>query len=193
MGDPRKPRKKYSTPSHPWEKDRIDEEKKIMKEYGLKNKKEIWKMNSILKSLKDMVKKTSTLRTKQMQTERSHVINKAKRFKMINREAGADNILSLEVKDILERRLQTVVFRKGMANSMIQARKFITHGHISVDNKVIKIPSHLVSDEEEEKIAYSTTSPLRDENHVMRQEIAKPKKEKKKIKKEKKARWERRR
>ena len=40
MGDPRKLRKKYYPPSHPWQKIRIDEEKILMKDYGFKNKKE---------------------------------------------------------------------------------------------------------------------------------------------------------
>ena len=45
MGDPRKTRKKYDTPQHPWQKERMDQESVFLKEYGLKNKKEIWKMN----------------------------------------------------------------------------------------------------------------------------------------------------
>ncbi|MDP7610203.1 MAG: 30S ribosomal protein S4, partial [Candidatus Woesearchaeota archaeon] len=44
MGDPKKQRKKYSKPSHPWQTERIEVEKVLMKEYGLKNKKEIWRV-----------------------------------------------------------------------------------------------------------------------------------------------------
>ena len=41
MGDPRKARKQYRTPSHPWQKVRLEDESKLAVEYGLKNKKEI--------------------------------------------------------------------------------------------------------------------------------------------------------
>ena len=56
MGDPKQPRKKYDTPRHPWNKARIDAEKEIKKDYGLKNNKEIWKFNSKLKSFTSAIK-----------------------------------------------------------------------------------------------------------------------------------------
>jgi len=56
MGDPRKIRKKYQTPSHPWIKSRIDEEKVLTREFGTKNKKEIWKMETVLKNFKTQSK-----------------------------------------------------------------------------------------------------------------------------------------
>ncbi len=39
MGQPRKSRKKYNTPPHPWNAERIKNENKLMTKYGLKNKK----------------------------------------------------------------------------------------------------------------------------------------------------------
>ena len=49
MGHPRKARKKYDTPPHPWNADRIKEENKLLQKYGLKNKKEIWKAETTVK------------------------------------------------------------------------------------------------------------------------------------------------
>jgi len=43
MGKPKFSRKKYETPSHPWQEDRIKAENELVKKYGLKNKKEVWK------------------------------------------------------------------------------------------------------------------------------------------------------
>ena len=40
MGKPKFSRKKYETPSHPWEEDRIKLENELIKKYGLKNKSE---------------------------------------------------------------------------------------------------------------------------------------------------------
>ena len=41
MGNPKRHRKKYSTPAHPWQRARIEEERELSKEYGFKNKKEM--------------------------------------------------------------------------------------------------------------------------------------------------------
>ncbi|MCX6706616.1 MAG: 30S ribosomal protein S4, partial [Candidatus Woesearchaeota archaeon] len=65
MGDPKKTRKKYYTPHHPWNRTRIDEERIIKIEYGMKNKREIFKMSSLLKDFKGQAKKLIALRTAQ--------------------------------------------------------------------------------------------------------------------------------
>ena len=52
MGDPKFSRKKYETPSHPWQADRIKEENELIKKYGLKNKKEVWKVKSLLRNFR---------------------------------------------------------------------------------------------------------------------------------------------
>ena len=49
MGQPRKSRKKYNTPPHPWNAERIKNENKLMTKYGLKNKKEIWKADTLVR------------------------------------------------------------------------------------------------------------------------------------------------
>jgi small subunit ribosomal protein S4 len=71
------------------------------------------------------------------------------------------------LEDILERRLQTIVFHKGLAQSMHQARQLIAHGHISIGGRKVSSPSYLVLKDEEEKMAYSTKSPLTDPDHPL--------------------------
>ncbi len=51
-----------------------------------------------------------------------------------------DNMLSL-----LERRLDNVVFRMGIGASRAESRQIVNHGHITVNGKVVNIPSFLVS------------------------------------------------
>lgn len=46
--------------------------------------------------------------------------------------------------NILERRLDNVVFRLGFAPTRASARQLVAHGHIKVNDKKIKIPSYLV-------------------------------------------------
>lgn len=45
---------------------------------------------------------------------------------------------------ILESRLDNVVFRLGLANTRREARQLVNHGHITVDGKKVDIPSYLV-------------------------------------------------
>lgn len=168
MGDPKKLRKSYSTPVHPWNAENIKSEKELIKEYGLGNKKELWKMNSILKRYKDTAKKLIAIRTKQGEKERKQMMEKLQQQGLINAGAELDDVLSLEVKDILERRLQSLVFRKGLARSMKQARQFIVHRHVMIGDKKITFPSMVVSREEEGQITFDGNSPLSEEEHPER-------------------------
>jgi len=45
---------------------------------------------------------------------------------------------------MLERRLDNVVYRMGLAGSRTQARQFVLHGHIRVKGHKVNIPSYLV-------------------------------------------------
>jgi len=168
MGHPKKLRKKYSTPQHPWQKIRIEEEKEFIKEYGLKNKKEIWKMSSVVKNFKQRIKKATSSRTEQAEMERQQLLKKIQELGLTEALATVDDILGLATKDILGRRLQTIVFRKGFAQSVKQARQFITHKHIVVDNKNITSPAYLVKKSEEDKISFVASSNLADSEHPER-------------------------
>ncbi len=168
MGDPKKARKKYSTPRHPWEKTRIDEEKVLQKEYGFKNKKELWKVNSLLKNFFDRAKKYVAKETPQTTKEKQQLVEKLKSFNLIKDDAALDQILSIQLRDLLERRLQTLVFKKKLSHSMSQARQFIVHGHIKIAEKTITAPSYLVTLEEENQIKFSEASALANEDHPER-------------------------
>jgi len=63
-------------------------------------------------------------------------------FQMAERAKGntGDRLLSL-----LERRLDNIVYRLGMAQSRAQARLMVRHGHITVNGRRVDIPSYLVN------------------------------------------------
>ncbi len=185
MGDPRKTRKKYSTPAHPWEKARLELESAVKDKYALGNKKEIWKMNSKLKSFKGQAKKLSSLDTKQAEKERKQLTAKMISLGLLKPEDTLENVLTLTLEDVMERRLQTFVMKKGLARSMKQARQFITHSHITVDGKLMTAPSYLVKKDEEDKIAFGARSSLSDPENPERK-IAKAVEEKEPEEKEKK-------
>lgn len=167
MGDTKKQKKKYSKPSHPWQKNRILAEKELKQEYGLHNKQEIWKMGSILAKFKDQVKSLTVREGKQAELERKNLITKLNSIGLLQGDQ-LDQILGLEIKDILERRLQTIVFKKGLARSVKQARQFIIHHHITVNGKPMTVPSYLVKITEEGTIAFHDRSSLFDMEHPER-------------------------
>ena len=182
MGQTKRIRKKYSTPTHPWQRERIVEEKEILKEYGLKNKKEIWKYFTKLRAARNQVKKiVANIRSEQSVKERKQLMDKLLKYGIISKASKVEDILDLKAKDFLERRLQTVVFRKGLTRSTKQARQFITHGHILVNGKKVTAPSYFLSKEEEAKLEFRPTSNLSKIDHperTIKEKIEKEKKEK---------------
>ena len=70
-----------------------------------------------------------------LETQFRRTFDNADRMKGIT----GDNLLSL-----LERRLDNVVYRLGLASSRAQARQFVRHGHITVDGKKVNIPSYQI-------------------------------------------------
>lgn len=168
MGDPKKLKKKFSGPRHPWNKERLDKEAIVRSTYGTINKKEIYKMNSLLTDFLSAAKKSASQRTNQDKIEKEQLLMRVKKLGLIGENQKVDNILNLELKDIMERRLQTIVMKRGLARTVKQARQMITHKHIVVGNKVIPSPSYLVTVDEENKIAYLSRSKFNDPEHPER-------------------------
>jgi len=182
MGDPKKIRKAYRTPSHPWQKQRIVEEDEVLKTYGIKNKKELWKAGTILETFKYQSKRLVTLRSEQAEKEKAQLIQRLKSMGLLKEGQGFDEILGLQLKDVLERRFETLVHRKGLAKSIKEARQFITHGHLSVGGKKVTSPSYIVTISEESTIMFNPGSDLADSNHLQRvivEKKVKPQREKK--------------
>ncbi|MBW2985342.1 30S ribosomal protein S4 [Candidatus Woesearchaeota archaeon] len=165
MGDPKKQRKKFSSPSKRWEKERIDREKILIKEYGLKNKKEIWKSESKLRNFTRQAKRLIAITTKQAEKEKEQLLLKLKSLSLLSGTASMENILDLDLKSILDRRLQSLVYKKEMSRSIKSARQMITHGHILVDKTKVTIPSYMVQSKEETLITVNSDSPFSDALH----------------------------
>jgi small subunit ribosomal protein S4 len=160
MGDPIKPRKKYKTPKNPWRGDQLSHELYLVGTYGLKNKKELWKAQTELSRLRKqarlLLSNISGIKTSQ----ETNFLKSLSRSKIIDLQSTLDDVLSLTIESLLERRLQTITWKKGLAHSLYQARQMITYRHILVKNKVVTVPSYLVSGEEEETVRIRNDSPL---------------------------------
>jgi small subunit ribosomal protein S4 len=176
MGSIKKQRKKYQKPFHPWQKTRIDSEKKYMVEYGLKNKTELWKISSKLTKYKDQVKRLTALRTKQSGIERKHLIDKLILLGLLKPGEELEQILGFDTKNLLDRRLQTILVKKGLSRTANQARQFITHRHVTVNGKLMTSPNYLVTVQEEDQISFATASTLYDQEHPERVVVVKKKK-----------------
>jgi small subunit ribosomal protein S4 len=163
----------YETPNHPYQGERIAEESGLIGKYGLKNKEELWRAQSELRNYRREARKLlgrAQGDAEAADKEAEEFLAKLQRTGVLGAEDSLDDVLSLDVTDVLERRLQTVVYRKGLANTTQQARQFIGHGHVTVDGSRVTIPSYTVDVNDEDAVAFDSTSPLTDELHPERAE-----------------------
>lgn len=144
MGDPRRLRNKYFRPKKLWDQERITEEKGLKQMYGLKNMRELWMATSELKKYRRVARQLLSLSDEDRKDCAQKLLTKLVRLSILKDTSSLDDVLSLEVKDVLERRLQTIVQRQGLAKSIAQSRQLITHGFISVNGKKVTKPSVLV-------------------------------------------------
>ena len=88
-------------------------------------------------------------------------------------QTGADvgDVLEINVEHMLSRRLQSVVYYKGLAPSMRAARNLIVHGHICIGDQRMTVPGYHVLKEEEDSLQYSENSPFVDPEHPFRKEL----------------------
>lgn len=171
MGKPKFSRKKFETPSHPWEQDRIKEENELIKKYGLKNKKEVWKAETRLRKYRQQARgllASITTEDPQSKKESEQLLSHLNRMSVLPANANLDDVLILDTENILSRRLQTIVYLKGLASTPKQSRQLINHGHIKVKDRKVTIPGYMVTRDEESEISYTGDSPLNDNMHPAR-------------------------
>ncbi|MGD0057367.1 MAG: 30S ribosomal protein S4 [Methanomassiliicoccales archaeon] len=173
MGDPKFPRRSYDTPSHPWKADRIKEEAELVKKFGLKNKRELWKAKFLVRNLRRQSRNLQA-RTRsgeeQANLETKNLLASCGKMGLLPMDGTTlDDVLGLSTESVLNRRLQTLVFAKGLSNTVGQARQYIVHGHVRVGSRMISIPGYLVTRVEEDKVIFNPHSPMSDELHPMRQ------------------------
>jgi len=139
--------KTYSKPKRPFDKARIDEEAVIKKEFGLKNKKEIWKAEARVKAIREKAKKLISA-----DESKQKVL-----FDSLNKIGLKVNsiadVLGLDKKDYLARRLQSVLVNKKMVTTTKTARQLITHKKVLIDGNVVNVPSYVVPVALENKIS----------------------------------------
>ena len=145
----KKLKKQYETPSEAYDEDRIEQEKELMDEYGLRNKREVYKAESELRGLRRQARKAVAADdNKQIQP----LLDRAHNLGLIRENGSIEDVLSLKSQEILERRIQTAVERKGYAETVNEARQLIVHGHIYINDQQVTVPGYLLTQEEERNL-----------------------------------------
>jgi small subunit ribosomal protein S4 len=175
MGDPKFLRRTYDTPKHPWEAGRMAEERKLLKKYGLKNKRELWKAQSILRGFRGQARELAArLRAgePQAQRETDGLLGRLTRLGVLPvGTPSIDDVLALRVEQLLERRFEWIAFQRGLGPTANGARQLIVHGHLTIGDHRVTRPGYLVPGAEEGQIAYAPGSGLNDDAHPIRAAI----------------------
>ena len=147
-------KKKFNKPRKPFEGTRIKNEDLLVLQFGLKNKKEIWKTQAKVDYFRSRAK---TLVRSSLE-EQEVLFNKLRAIGLkVNSIA---DVLGLKVEDLLNRRLPTVLVKKGLATKPKQARQFVIHKKVLINNQVVDSPSYLVPIEYESSIKVKVIKPL---------------------------------
>jgi len=161
MGDPKKPRKKYSAPKHPWRSDQLSQELFIIGTYGLRNKRELWKARTELSRIRKQARMLLATPHEIREKKEKELLSSLSNLGIVDLKSSLDDVLGLTVENLLERRLQTVVWKKGIALSPYQARQMITHGHVMIGDKIVTRPGYIVKRDEYDKVRLSDSSTLK--------------------------------
>jgi len=148
MGDPKFLRRTYDTPKHPWEAARMDEERKLVAKYGLKNKRELWKAQSILRGFRRQARELQArVRSGEPQAKREAdgLLGRLTRLGVLpSGSSSLDDVLALTPEVVLERRFEWIAFRRELAPTPKGARQLIVHGHLTMGNHKVTRPGYLV-------------------------------------------------
>merc|ERR1711942_94188 len=154
--------KTYTTPRRPFEKARLDQELKLIGEYGLRNKREVWRVKYSLAKIRTAARTLLTLEEKDHRRlfEGNALLRRLVRIGVLEESRmKLDYVLGLKIEDFLERRLQTQVFKLGLAKSIHHARVLIRQRHIRVRKQLVNIPSFIVRLDSQKHIDFSLKSP----------------------------------
>ena len=152
MGDPRKAKKSYTRPRSIWTSDQISSELYVVGSYGLRNKKELWKVQTEIARIRNQARALLAISTDVRHEKETKLLNYLSRLGIVEDSSTLDDILNLKIEDILERRLQTLVMKRSNLKSPYQARQIVVHGHVSIGDRKINLPGYLVKKDEEPQI-----------------------------------------
>merc|ERR1712220_5042 len=150
-------------PRRSYDKERLDAELKLIGTYGLKNKREIWRIGLVLSKVRAVARQLLTLEERDPQGvfKGQALMRRMIRYGILDEDKQRlDYVLALKIEDFMERRLQTLVFKRGLAKSIHHARVLIRQKHIRVGRQIVDIPSFMVRVESQPHIDFALSSPF---------------------------------
>lgn len=160
MGDPKKSRKIFKKPRRPWNTDQLMHELETIGNYGLRNKRELWKAQTELSRIRTGARNLLAIPHEIRQAKERELLRSLGRLGLVAEGATLDDVLNLTTENLLERRLQSVIMRKKLAKTPNQARQMVVHGHVLVGGRVVSIPSYMVRQDEEPGVVVRPDSSL---------------------------------
>ncbi len=155
MGDPHYPSRVWRKPKRPLNYDFMMEDLNTLGTYGLKNKRELWKARTELSRVRHQARSLLALRQEVREQKEPVLMKSLARIGLVKEGATLDDVLNLGINDLLSRRLQTIVQRKYSFKTPYQARQAIVHGHVTIGDRIITVPSYTVTVNEEPSIELS--------------------------------------
>ena len=152
MGDPRKAKKTFRRPRQIWTTESLNTELYVAGSYGLRNKRELWKAQTEVARMRNQARALLALSSEVRHEKETRLLRFLSRYGLVSETATLDDILNLKVEDLLERRLQTIIMKKISSKSPYYARQIVSHGHVSIGNRIVNIPGYLVKKDEESQI-----------------------------------------
>lgn len=152
MGDPKKSRKTFRRPRQIWTTEQLSSELYLIGSYGLRSKSELWKAQTKVADIRNQARELLALTVEARQVQETKLLNYLHKLGLVKESATLDDVLNLKLEDILERRLQTIIMKKGVSKSPQQSRQLVVHGHVSIGERVINIPGYMVRKDEEPTI-----------------------------------------
>src|SRR5688572_4021 len=165
MGDPKKSRKTFRRPRQIWTTEQLSSELYLVGSYGLRSKNELWKAQTKVADIRNQARELLALTVEARQEQETKLLNHLHKLGLVKESASLDDILNLKLEDILERRLQTIIMKKGISKSPQQSRQLVVHGHVSIGDRIIDIPSYLVKKDEESQNVLLNLKILKPINH----------------------------
>lgn len=154
MGAPKRNRLKFEKPKDRWNLERIKADNSLVTEYGLKNMRELWKAQTEIGRVRRNARELLSVGGTQTESVKERMINRLTRIGITSSTATLSDLLDLKENALLERRLQTIVFKRGLARTVKQARQLTVHGFIAINGKRVNRPGYIVDVKDEERIGY---------------------------------------
>lgn len=152
---PKRQTKKYNRPRKMFDINLIKEENDLIKKYGLKSRREVWRADFAIETIRNIAKRLITAPEKDKEV---FLEKQRKKGFSVNNIA---EVLSLNKEDYLKRRLQSIVVSKKLATTHKHARQLIVHKHITLNGNRIGSPSHLTTVTEENSLQLNLELPIK--------------------------------